>query len=100
MAIKMLNDKEVKEFIKEDGVRVVNVFATWCGPCQMFGPILEDLSETYPVAKVNIDESKAFAEEMGVKGIPATFLYKDGKLQTTFNGFIPKPELLKKIETI
>ena len=100
MSIKMINENEIKDFIKEDGIRVVNVFATWCGPCTMFGPILEEVSKTYPVGKVDIDKNRDFAQEMGIHGVPATFIYKDGELKTTFTGFVPMPEVIKKIEAL
>jgi len=100
MAIKIISGNEAKDFAKEKGIRIINVFATWCGPCKMFGPILEEVSNTYPVGKVDIDHNQEFAKEMNVQGVPSTFIYKDGELKTSFVGFVPMPELIKKIDTI
>ncbi len=93
MAIKYLKEQETKEIINQGGLTVVNVFATWCGPCKMFAPILEEISSEVEVIKIDVDQDKDFAKSLGVQGIPATFIYKDGKLANSFQGYLPKEAL-------
>ncbi len=92
-----INGSEVKGKIKESGTTIINVTASWCGPCQMFAPILEEIGKTVDVFKVDIDTNREFAQEMGVQGVPATFIYKDGKLSEQISGYVPKEVLEQKI---
>ena len=83
--------------IKTDGIVIVDFFATWCGPCQMLSPILEELSTTYKVCKVNVDENQELAREYGIMSIPTVFIYKDGKQINKFIGYKTKEEIEKLI---
>jgi len=53
--------------------------APWCAPCRMLGPLLDELSETYPIRKINIDNQPEIAREYGITSIPTTVLLEDGK---------------------
>lgn len=99
MAIKMINKTEVKDSTAT-GVSVVNVFGTWCGPCKMMSPILEEISNETPVFKVDVDENKEWAQEMKVQGVPTTFVFKDGEIKDTIVGFVPKEVLETRIKAI
>ena len=82
---------------------LVDFWATWCGPCQSLTPELEALSEEYPeliVGKVNVEdpENIQLAASMGVNTIPAMFFYRNGKLEKQLVGYMPKRELIKKLE--
>ncbi|PYE84629.1 thioredoxin [Pseudoroseicyclus aestuarii] len=76
---------------------VVDFWAEWCGPCKMIGPALEELSEEYggavKVAKVNVDENPNTPAQMGVRGIPALFLFKNGEVVSNRAGAAPKAAL-------
>ena len=96
MAVEIIKGTEVKS-VTESGVKVVNVFGTWCGPCKMFAPVLEDISNNIPVYKIDVDQNNEFAREMKVQGVPTTFIYKDGKVVDTIVGFQPKELLEQKI---
>lgn len=100
MAIKYLDENQIKETIEKGGLTVVNVFATWCGPCQMFAPILEEISEEVEVIKVDVDQHREFAKSLGVSGIPATFIYKDGQLAKNFSGYLPKEAIDQEIAAL
>lgn len=100
MAIKYLKEQETKDIIANGGLTVVNVFATWCGPCQMFAPILEEISSEVEVIKVDVDQDREFAKSLGVQGIPATFIYKDGKLVKNFSGYLPKEAIESELATL
>ena len=89
------------EFIAS-GVAVVDFWATWCGPCRMLSPIIEEIaaekSETLKVGKVNVDEEPALATQFGIASIPMLVLFKNGKVVRTSVGYQPKEEILKLIE--
>ena len=77
--MKQVNRVEFEETIKE-GLILVDFFATWCGPCKMLSPILDELSEEVKdvkFIKVDVDEEGDLAREYGVMSIPNVFLIKD-----------------------
>lgn len=84
--------------IKDNGIVIVDFYATWCGPCQMLSPILEELKEKYKVEKVNVDEQPDLAKENGIMSIPTIFIYKDKKLINKFIGYKTKEEIERLIE--
>ncbi len=74
--------EDFEELIKEGDV-LVDFFATWCGPCQMLSPVLEDFSEHFErvkVIKVDIDQFEELARRHGIMSVPTMEVYKDGKL--------------------
>ena len=81
---------------------VVDFWAEWCGPCKMIGPALEELSAQYgdkiKIAKVNVDENPDTPARMGVRGIPALFMFKDGEVVSNKVGAAPKAALQAWIE--
>ncbi len=99
---KVLNAAEVKELINGNGVVVVDFFATWCGPCQMFGPIFDEASEETDATliKVDIDQDAEFAGETSVMGVPTIVAFNNGQEVGRFSGFKAKEELLAFIEEI
>lgn len=85
----------LNELVKE-GVTVVDFFATWCGPCKMLAPVLEELESDrsdFKIVKVDIDKEEALARSYGVMSVPTLILFKDGKEIAKKVGFMPK-ELL------
>ena len=76
---------------------VVDFWAEWCGPCRPIGPALEELSEEYAgrvkFVKVNVDDNPSAPAQMGVRGIPALFLFKDGQVVSNKIGAAPKASL-------
>ena len=97
MEIKLNKDNYDKE-IQSSGIVIVDFFATWCGPCMMLAPILEELSEKYKVCKINVDEEQELAMENAVMSIPTVYIYKDGNLLNKFVGYKTKEEIEKIIE--
>ncbi len=80
MSIKTLTESDFKkEVLGQKGRILVDFNATWCGPCQMVGIILEELSDEFNIASVDVDESPDLAEEYGVSTIPCLVLFEDGK---------------------
>ena len=85
------------EDLLSKGEVLVDFFATWCGPCNMLGPVLEQVAQEHPeltILKVDVDELGGIAMKYGVSSIPALFYFKDGKLVNQTLGFMPKPRLL------
>ena len=76
---------------------VVDFWAEWCGPCKMIGPSLEELAVEFEgkfkVVKVNVDENPNSPAQMGVRGIPALFVFKDGEVVSNRAGAAPKAAL-------
>ena len=74
-------DKEVLEF---KGVALVDFWAPWCGPCQMLGPIIEELVDEFDegvnICKVNVDEQGALAQKYEIMSIPTVYIFKDGEI--------------------
>ncbi|ODB58246.1 thioredoxin, partial [Staphylococcus sp. AOAB] len=81
----------------EKGVTLVDFWATWCPPCQMQSPVLEELSDELEgkviIGKVDVDEEKALAAKYQIQSIPTLLIFKDGELVNTLIGFNPKPNL-------
>lgn len=76
---------------------VVDFWAEWCGPCKQIGPALEELSNDYSgkvkIVKINVDENPDTPAQMGIRGIPALFLFKDGQVVSNKVGAAPKAAL-------
>ncbi|MGR3661103.1 MAG: thioredoxin [Paracoccaceae bacterium] len=81
---------------------VVDFWAEWCGPCKQIGPALEELSVEFDgkvkIVKVNVDENPNSPAQLGVRGIPALFLFKDGEVVSNKTGAAPKASLQSWIE--
>ena len=93
-------DTEVR---KSDIPVVVDFWAEWCGPCKQIGPSLEELSEHYAgkvkIVKVNVDDNPNSPAQLGVRGIPALFLLKNGQVVSNKVGAAPKAALQSWIDS-
>lgn len=80
---------------------VVDFFATWCGPCKMLSPVLEDLANdrsNVNIVKVDVDECQNLAKNYGIMSVPTLLLFKNGSLISKRNGYMPKEEITSWIE--
>lgn len=99
--INIIESDKFKDEIK-NGVVVVDFFATWCSPCKMLSPILEELQEELKdevkIIKVDVDSSADLASEYDISSIPALMILKDGEKKDSLIGFSPKEIIKEKIK--
>ena len=100
--IRKIGEKEFREEVMKDEAAVVDFSATWCGPCRMLAPVMEELSgELEGRAKfynVDVDENPQLAAEFGVSSIPNVLILKKGKVADQSVGFMPGPQMKGWIE--
>jgi thioredoxin 1 len=103
MATVAVTDDSFESEVKASDIPVVvDFWAEWCGPCKQIGPALEELSDELSgkvkIVKVNVDENPNSPAQLGVRGIPALFLFKDGNVVSNKTGAAPKAALQSWIE--
>ena len=90
------------EIEKHTGLAVVDFWATWCGPCRLIGPIIDQLATEYTgkakVAKLDVDTNIKTASRFNVRSIPTILFFKDGKLVDQVVGAVQKPALESKFK--
>ena len=76
---------------------LVDFWATWCGPCRMLAPVIEEIANAYAgkvkVGKVNVDDERELALEYGVSSIPTVMVFQNGEVKETSVGYRPKEEI-------
>ncbi len=92
------------EALSSDTPVVVDFWATWCGPCKMIAPIMEELSAEYTgkvkVGKLDVDNNQQTAIKYGVRSIPTVLFFKGGKLVDTVIGAVPKSQFEQKMKSL
>lgn len=90
-----LSDQNFNEEIKQ-GLVLVDFYATWCGPCKMMHPIIDEISNIYQdikIIKVDVDRHEDISRQYGIMSIPTIILFKEGNVAEKNVGFIPKEHL-------
>lgn len=91
-----------KQIKKSKGIALVDFWAPWCGPCQMMGPIIEELAKEYQdkikIGKLNVDENPQTAQEFQVMSIPTLIIFKDGQETERITGAQDKETLQEKLD--
>ncbi|MDD4688241.1 MAG: thioredoxin [Eubacteriales bacterium] len=99
-AINVNSNNFNEEVLSSDKPVLVDFWASWCGPCRMVGPIVEEIADERPdikVAKVNVDEQSELATKYGVMSIPTLMIFKDGTVVDQSTGAKPKQQILEMI---
>ncbi len=98
--IKHATEENFRDLINKEVV-LVDFFATWCGPCKMLSPVLEELANdrsNIEIIKVDVDECSEVARSYGIMSVPTLILFKNGKLVSQKTGFMPKEQITTWIE--
>ena len=102
MAVDITAENHEKEIGKASQPVVLDVYASWCGPCQQMMPIVEELESelgaTYKFAKLNVDEARDLSIKYGVISVPTFLFIKDGQVKGKETGYMSKDVLKEKIE--
>lgn len=95
------NTNEFKELLEKEGLVLADFFATWCGPCKMMTPVLEELEDelkdVVTIAKIDVDEESDLASEYRISSIPTLVLFKNGKPVDSAIGYRPANFLAEMI---
>ncbi|PZI75204.1 thioredoxin [Staphylococcus aureus] len=101
MAIVKVTDADFDSKV-ESGVQLVDFWATWCGPCKMIAPVLEELAADYEgkadILKLDVDENPSTAAKYEVMSIPTLIVFKDGQPVDKVVGFHPKENLAEVLD--
>ncbi|EOT21677.1 thioredoxin [Eubacterium sp. 14-2] len=96
--LELTADNFEKEVLNSDVPVLVDFWATWCGPCQMQGPVIEQAAEEFPevkMGKLNVDEQGELARKYGVMSIPTLIFFKEGQIEKKAVGFHSLEEIRK-----
>lgn len=95
---------EFDTLLSSEKVVVVDFTATWCGPCRVVAPLMEQLAEEYQgrlqVVKVDVDNNKPIFKRFGLRSIPAVLMFKDGELAETIVGVSPYEEFTAAVNKL
>ena len=97
MITTITKDNFENEIVKADKPVLVDFWASWCGPCRMLGPTIDEIAEEHPeikVCKINIDDEAELAIRHGVMSVPTLMIFKNGEIAQTAVGVRPKDEIL------
>ena len=86
--------------LENDGIVLVDFSATWCGPCKMQKPVLEELEDELEIYSVDVDESPELAGRYNVNAVPSLMFFKGGVLKNTLVGFQAKEVILEEVEKL
>lgn len=101
--VKEINDKNFQEeVLNTESTTVVDFWASWCGPCKMLSPVIDELSQELKgkveFVKVNVDENPLASSQFRIASIPTVMVFKGGKVVETLVGFRPKQSIKTAIE--
>ena len=102
--MKEVTNTNLKELLASSKVAMVDFWATWCGPCRMLGPTVEEVAAEYEgrvmVAKCNVDDAEDVAAEFGIRSIPTLIFFKDGIAVDKTVGVVSKADIETKLNNL
>ncbi len=101
---KVITNTNFSDILASDKPVLVDFWATWCGPCRMLGPTIDDIAAEYEgrvvVAKCNVDDAEDIAAQCGIRNIPTLIYFKDGKAVDRSVGVVPKSDIESKLNAL
>ena len=101
--INLTKDSYYNEVMETEKVVVIDFWATWCGPCKMMAPVVEEVAKDYPdvkVCKVNVDEEPELSNAFKIVSIPTIVVIKNGEIIDSVVGYRPKEDIEKIIKLV
>ncbi|MCF0177964.1 MAG: thioredoxin [Bacteroidales bacterium] len=100
----IIDDSNFNSLLGEGTPMIVDFWATWCGPCRMIAPTIDEISQEYEgkviVAKCNVDENSELPMKYGIRNIPTLLFFKNGEVVDRTVGAVQKKEIVAKIDTL
>ena len=104
MALTITDQNFEEVVLKSDKVVLIDLWAEWCGPCRMIGPIVEEMAKEYEgkavIGKLDVDNNPETTNRFGIRNIPTVLFLKDGEIVDKQVGAVPKAVLVKKLEAL
>jgi thioredoxin 1 len=102
MSVREINEAEFSEVVLNSGKTcLVDFFATWCGPCKMMAPVIDEIAEENEeivAVKVDVDDNMELAQQYGIMSIPTILVFKNGELAETFIGLTDKQDIMLALQ--
>lgn len=93
--------EKLSDIIQSSQLTLVDFYATWCGPCRMMHPVLEqlkkELGDSIRIVKVDVDKNEAVAMQMRIQSVPTLMIFKEGEMKWRQSGVMPSSELKRVI---
>ena len=104
MAIEITDGNFEEKVVKSDKPVILDLWAEWCGPCRMVGPIVDEIGEEYKdqivVGKLDVDNNPNTTMKYGIRNIPTILFLKNGEVVDKQVGAVPKAALVEKVESV